>query len=246
MPTTLTWEDEAGAVVSAVFDVDLQETHEGNNIITEHPVEDGADISDHIRPQLKRFTVEGFVSDTPLLSNPDVVNKTTFTAIELQIPDKPFKFGVSNAINAGISSIGDALFPPKPIRVTMLTFDNFTSRMRAAFDILETARKTARLVRILTSITEYDNMVIEQVVVTRSPEDGSGAHFTVSLKEIERVSSDITVAPEPAELSGAIKKAAGSKNAKDDETKIATLKKSLLARAVDGAAGFFEDGFGGQ
>jgi hypothetical protein len=245
MPVTLTWEDDAGATVSAVFDVDLQETHEGTNIITEHPVEDGADIADHIRPQLQRFTVEGFVSDTPLLSNPDVVNKTTFVALELQIPDQPLKFGVSNAITAGIGAIGDALFPPKPLKVTMLTFDNFESRVRAARDVLETARTTARLIRILTSITEYENMVIEQVVITRSPEDGSGAHFTITLKQIEKVSSDITVAPEPAEISGSTKKAAGSKNAKDDEAKIDGLKKSILARAADGLGGFFDDGFGG-
>jgi hypothetical protein len=245
MPVTLTWNDDAGAVVSAVFDVDLQETHEGTNIITEHPVEDGADIADHIRPQLKRFTVEGFVSDTPLLSNPDVVNKTTFTALELQIPDQPFKFGLSNAVNAGVSALSDALFPPKPIRVNMLTFDNFESRIRAARDVLDGARVAGRLIRILTSITEYDNMVIEQLTVTRSPDDGSGAHFTVSLKEIEKVSSDVTVAPEPAELSGATKKAAGSKNAKDDAAKVDGLKKSILAKALDGAAGFFDDGFGG-
>lgn len=242
MPVTLTWEDDAGAAVSAVFDVDLQETHEGTNIITEHPVEDGADIADHIRPQLRRFTVEGFVSDTPLLSNPDVVNKTTFVALELQIPDQPFKFGVSNLINAGVGAISDALFPPKPIRVNMLTFDNFESRIRAARDVLESARVTARLVRILTSIAEYDNMAIEQVVITRSPEDGSGAHFTVALKEIEKVSSDVTVAPEPAELSGSTKKAAGSKNAKEDDAKIDGLKKSLLAQLVDSAPGFLGGG----
>jgi len=245
MPVTLTWDDDAGAVVSAVFDVDLQETHEGTSIITEHPVEDGADVADNIRPQLKRFTVEGFVSDTPLLSNPDVVNKTTFTNLELQIPEQPFKFGISNAINAGIGALGDALFPPKPLKVQMLTFDNFESRIRAARDALEGARTSARLVRIITSITEYENMAIEQVVTTRAPEDGSGAHFTVVLKEIEKVSSDVTIAPEPAELSGSIKKAAGSKSAKDDDAKIGDLKKSILAKAVDGAAGFFEDGFGG-
>jgi hypothetical protein len=124
----------------------------------------------------------------------------------------------------------------------MLTFDNFKSRIRGAFDVLEDARKNARLIRILTSITEYENMLIEQVLCTRSPEDGSGAHFTIALKEIEKVSSDVTVAPEPAELSGTPRKAAGSKNAKEDEAKVATLKKSLLARALDAGSDFLNGG----
>lgn len=240
MSVVLTWEDDAGAIVSCIFDADLQETHEGTNLITEHPVEEGADISDHVRPQLKRFTVEGVVSDTPLLSNPDVVNQTSFTGIELQIPEQPFKFGVSNLVNAGIGALSDAVFPPKPPRVNMLTFDDFKSRKRAAFDLLEDARLNARELRVITSMTEYDRMVIEQVLVTRTPDSGTGANFMVTVKEIEKVSSDIAVAPEPAELSGAQKKAGGSKNAKEDESKIADLKKSLLAQIVDKGSAFLD------
>jgi hypothetical protein len=237
--TILNWADDAGAVVSAIFDVDLQETHEGTNIITEHPVEDGADIADNVRPQLRRFTLEGFVSDTPLLSNPDVVNQTTFVGLELQIPEQPFKFGVSNLIGAGIGAISDAISPPKPLRVNMLTFDEFKSRKRAAFQALEDARINAREIRILTSLVEYDNMIIEQIVTTRSPDDGNGAHFTITLKEIAKVSSDVTVAPEPAELSGAVKKAAGSKNVKDDQKQIEELKlKSFAANGLDFLIGY--------
>jgi hypothetical protein len=228
--TVITWNDDAGAIVSCIFDADMQETHDGVNIITEHPIEEGADVADFVRPQLKRYTVEGYVSDTPLLSNPDVVNQTSFTGIELQIPDQPFKFGVSNLIGAGIG----ALNPPKPLRVNMLTFDDFKSRKRAAYDLLEDARVNARELRVITSMTEYENMVIEQVVTTRTPDSGNGATFNVTVKQIEKVSSDVTVAPEPAEISGAQRKAAGSKNVKDDSEKVTELKlKSFAAMGAD-------------
>lgn len=245
MSTVITWEDDGGAAVTCEFDTDLQETHDLQNIITDHPVEDGPDISDNVRPQLKRFTVEGYVTDTPLLSNPDVVNHTSFKSIELQIPEQPFKLGVSQLLEAGLSAIGNLITGgPKPLKVQMLTFDDFKSRKRAAFDILDDCRVKARICRVITALHEYENMVIEQITVTRSPDDGTGATFTVSLKEIERVSSDITIAPEPAELSGSIKKAAGSKNAKDDASKIDKLKKSVLAQALDAGAGFL--GIGGH
>lgn len=244
MSTVLTWTDDGGAVVTCEFDCDMQETHDLQNIITEHPVEDGPDISDNVRPQLKRFSVEGYVSDTPLLSNPDVVNQASFKSIEIQIPDQPFKLGASQLLEAGIGAVANLITGgPKPLKVQMLTFDNFKSRKKAAFDILDDARVNARICRILTAIHEYDNMVIEQITVTRSVDDGTGATFNVSLKEIEKVTSDVTVAPEPAERSGAVPVAAGSKNAKDDADKIDALKKSILARALDAGAGFLDHGF---
>lgn len=244
MSVVLTWEDDSGAAVSAEFDCDMQETHEGTNIITEHPVEDGPDISDNVRPQLRRFSVEGYVTDTPMFGNPDVINQASFKSIEIQLPEKPFQFGISNAINAGVGALSNLIAPAPPLKISMLQFDNFKSRKRAARDLLEDARVNARLIRILTDLVEYDNMVIEQVTITKNPEDGNGCTFNVSLKEIEKVSSDVTVAPEPAEVSGAVPKAAGSKNAKDDAEKLDAKKKSLLASALDAASGFLDHGFG--
>lgn len=235
MPVTLAWEDDSGAEVSAIFDIDTQETHELANVITEHPVEEGADVADHVRPQLKRFQLEGFVSDTPLLSNHNVVNEATFQDLELQIPEMPMQASLSGAISAGVSAIGNAFTGgPKPLKVKMLRFDNFKSRKRAAFEAFEDARINARLVRVITSVAEYENMLIEQVTVTRSPDDCDGATFSIALKEIRLVVSDIVVAPEPAELSGQLMKAAGAKSGKDDKEKIAELKKSLLVQAGEG------------
>jgi len=220
--------------VSAIFDCDLQETHELTNIVTEHPVEEGADVSDNVRPQLARFAVEGFVSDNPTINNPDVVNQASFVDIELQIPEKNFQPSISAAIGAAVSAIGDALTGgPAPLQVKMLRFDNFKSRKRAAFDLLEDARTNARVIRAITTLHEYENMVIEQITVTRSSEDGSGATFSVALKEVSFVSSDITIAPEPAELLGAITKAVGGKSAKDDKAKVEEVKKSILASGAD-------------
>ncbi len=230
MSTVLNWEDDAGATVALIFDCDMQESHSTSNIVTEHPVEEGADIADHVRPQLKRYTVEGYVTDSPTISQPDVVNRASFEQIELQLPTKGLQPNLGSLVSAGLDAIGGGSAP----KVTMLRFDSFESRKRAALELLEDAADNARLIRVITPMREYENMVIEGLDTTRSPDDGTGATFTVSLKEIKQVSSDIVVAPEPSELLGAIKKAAGSKHASDDKEKIAEQKKSILARGADG------------
>lgn len=48
------------------IDVAIREEHAFENEITEHPVEQGADIVDHVRARPIVVTLEGCVSDTPI------------------------------------------------------------------------------------------------------------------------------------------------------------------------------------
>lgn len=50
------------------YEIDIAESeeHDYENEVTEHPVESGADITDHVRARSIGLTVEGVVSDTPL------------------------------------------------------------------------------------------------------------------------------------------------------------------------------------
>lgn len=50
------------------FEIDaaLSEEHTFDSEVTEHPVEKGADISDHVRARPIEVTIDGVVSDTPI------------------------------------------------------------------------------------------------------------------------------------------------------------------------------------
>lgn len=235
------WTDDAGAVVAAIFDADQQETHDLTNVITEHPVETGADISDNVRPNLRKFTVEGYVTDTPLFTDPGVVDASNFVTLELQIPPYPLQLSEAGLIGAGLDAIGSALFgKPPPPTATFMKLDRSTdslSRKKLIYDALDDARTNARLCRVFTALHEYENMLIEQITVTRAPDDGTGAVFAVSLKEVSFVSSVTTAAPEPAEVSGQVASATGSKNVGDDAAKVDAKKKSVLAGLADAGAG---------
>ena len=48
------------------IDCTVTETHTATATVTKHPVESGANITDHIRPEPVQLSVTGIVSDTPI------------------------------------------------------------------------------------------------------------------------------------------------------------------------------------
>ena len=48
------------------LDCTVTETHTATSTMTEHPVESGANITDHIRPDPVQLSITGIVSDTPI------------------------------------------------------------------------------------------------------------------------------------------------------------------------------------
>jgi len=52
--------------VSIKIDVVSQETHSLSDTITDHPVEEGSDVSDHDRPDPDQVTLECLITNTPL------------------------------------------------------------------------------------------------------------------------------------------------------------------------------------
>lgn len=236
MSTTIIWFDDAGAAVSATFDADEAETHDLQNIVTEHPLENGADITDNVRPQLPRFTIQGYVTDSPTFSDPGVVNSASFVSLELQIPPYPLQISESGLIAAGVGAVVDLFSPPKTPKGTLLKLNqdaSVASRKKAMFKALEDARLNARLCLVRTSFVDYNDMIIEQITVTRAPIDGNGAVFAVSLKTLEFVTSEKVDAPQPSEISGTVTNASGSKNGADDDAKRAKTNKTILARGAD-------------
>lgn len=50
------------------IDATVRQSHEMRNEVTEHPVEVGADITDHVRPKPRTLVIEGVVSATPIVA----------------------------------------------------------------------------------------------------------------------------------------------------------------------------------
>jgi len=53
-------------IATIEVDVAITESHETDCDVTENPVEDGANITDHVQVKPAKLTIEGLVSDTPI------------------------------------------------------------------------------------------------------------------------------------------------------------------------------------
>lgn len=239
MPSLITWEDDTGQTQVIRFDAIFSESHEALNVITEHPVEEGANVADHVRDELDRVSLVGFVSNKPLWSNPGVEEFMDFSSVELDIPDPPLKLSpgllIGEAIDAGVGALTGALGAGNS--ATVLNGSDFRNRVREMQETLKGVKAEHREVRVETGVEDYDNMQIERIGTLRTVQDGDGATFTIDLKQIRKVSNETVQAPVPAEARGQLPGAKGSKAAeasKNDDKKSEEAR-SIAAQLFDGA-----------
>jgi len=57
------------------FDLVLSENHNFNSIVTEHPIEDGSEITDHIENELENGTLNGLISNFSLNAGDITTNR---------------------------------------------------------------------------------------------------------------------------------------------------------------------------
>lgn len=192
--TTLLWEDGVSAQTYSVrIDATVSESHVFANTVTDHPIERGAALTDHVRPNPARLTITGMVSNHPFVLPADhigpAVEETrqtvdvriaprvrvipivppTAVLAPLQRPD----VAVTTRISRGYST-----------SATVVTFSNSFDRARAVFDSLVTLRDNGTLIRVVTSLRDYPSMVIESLTVPRDAATGEALVFDIALKQV--------------------------------------------------------------
>jgi len=124
---SLAWKDKKSGVLSFVrFDVITTETHESIMAITEHPVEEGTDVVDNARPKPKKLSIEGFISNKPIWSNPGVFKIAKYSMhtldltsarkgarpkkVKLELEKPPIALNMASLVTAGIGALLGAIF----------------------------------------------------------------------------------------------------------------------------------------
>lgn len=105
-----------------------------------------------------------------------------------------------------------------------------------AFKKLEDIFAKREPISIVTSLKEYDNMVLESLSIERGGGSFDSLHFNATAKQIRIIEkATIDIPPEPK-----IERAKPKKNVGMQETKVATPeKKSLLDAAINGTKEWF-------
>lgn len=180
-------------------DATIQEIHSAEAEITEHPIERGANITDHIRPKLKCYTIEGIITNTPLDENGEI----------------------SDAARNAALALGVAL-PVVPVNSTLdVIRTGGLSRAKATFYVLQRLVDAAQTITIHTPLRDYPSMALESVSVIRGIETSRGGiRFQAVCKEIrtvdalKTVTSSLPASAQPAKDMGTQNAAAASDKVK--------------------------------
>ena len=218
------------------FDVVTSETHEGSCFISDHPVEKGADISDHVRDELDKVTLEVFISNAPLgmPNTPGVgdgqqqsmpIDPPTYTA-----PLAPTPGAVFNAIGGALSSLLSGKADKINANVLVFGDTNYVAQTLEAIRDLKTSKQ---LVNLVTSEHMYDSMILENYTLPRDASSGTGGAFTLSFKQMRIVESKVVSAPVPTEPRAKVPVARGAKGPQDTDANKSSVLNSLM-----GAAGY--------
>lgn len=244
MPTFLYWTDPASGLTEAVqFDVSDGESPEDVATPTDHAVERGANITDHVRKEPAFVTVEGTVSamPNPLIDTDVSAQSVEFSVsalpdpgtktVKIDVPSPGIQPSPSGLLQAGVAALtrlitgagapkvtirGDLKRSTETRNVSLIQQTAPRDRIREVWELLLKAQTQVLPVNVIIAQREYSDLVITRIAKPRTLEDGKAAHFQVDLREIPVADSRTVAAPEPTEARGATGKSKGSQNGKND------------------------------
>jgi hypothetical protein len=217
-------EDRTRTVTLSVLKVDatIQETHVSSVDISEHPIEDGSNVDDHITIKPKEITINGIVTDTPFTSAAQIGGLITSGAVALGS-----KLGsVGGLVGAGVgATIGGMIGLSQ-------------NRAKDGFAFLQELQDQKQIFDVVTGLKLYKNMVLVNLSIPRTNQTGKAINFTATMKSINVVAAEVINIPEAAIKSDVSASATAKQNLGRStkkalsETKDATTK-SWAAAAWD-------------
>lgn len=208
------------------FDVATNIREESALETTVHPVEDGADVTDHTRRLPSVLEFDAYVTNTPLY--PDWLNgRGAFKSVELEIPEQPLGLSLNNAVNALAGAIG-SLFNPPSNAAQLLTFDALFDQPREIFDALQDIQDNSIPCRVVTRMRTIPKAMVENATPTGGADTGTGRSFNIVCRAFRTAGVKTVTEPLPSAPRGSGSKSGGKSGGKEAGSKSAAQKKSLL------------------
>lgn len=165
------WTPEGGQTQTIDFDASVEEVYEGAAEVTEHAVESGANISDHVRPENETLSIEAMVTNTPVI---------------------PRTFGMDGATGETQSaSLGGSAGG-----VSVLQFSQTFDRVRAVDDALRQLKDDGQVLTVRTTFREITDVVLTRYKVTRNVDFSHALNLNLDLKRV-RIATTERVAVRP-------------------------------------------------
>lgn len=224
------------------FDVTISDTHESTVEITSHPVEAGADITDHVRPLPDNLALDVYVTNTPVEISPGqgpalspymgAYQNTLLAIPQWDPPIEPTPGSLFRLAAKGLNAVKDLITGGKPpTKATLLFFPAVFDRIKEIHETLTRVMRAGTLCRVVTDTKNYDDMVITRVGLPRT--ERGGADIAIDLVSIRQVTTATVTAPKPLEPRGAPGQSKGAQGAKPTKSADAVKAASLAAKALE-------------
>jgi hypothetical protein len=246
MGAYLHWKKKTGGEITLWFDVVTEESHTYQSAVTKNPVEEGPDVTDHIRPELGVFTLNGFISNQPIYTKSEIVSKIKTKGkvvgahagavkafpLDVEKYEPPLAPTPGALLNALTSAIGSLFGGKKEYSASVVAFDESFDALQEVYQELFDAHFASQIVEVITSTRTVEKCAISNFAFTRDAGTGNGATVSLELTEIRtvQVSNAIKV---PALQSGFPVVNKGKKGPEKADAKTSsTLFKGLGAAAA--------------
>lgn len=199
------------------------ETHIISMRVTEHEVEDGGNISDHVIRNGDTLTIEGTISDNPIsLVQAGVGNLSGVVGSIVG--------GFAGAVVTGVGSkIGSSLLEGDTGKRSILAMSAFEFAQREAIPLI-----------IITGLKTYTNMILEELSVPRTSRNSNALEFTAKFKNVRIVESETVTVPlsslDPDAENATKKRNEGKKSTQPPGAKESEKGASLLSQLTGAGA----------
>lgn len=210
----LVWEDVAGNVQTLAADATLREVYTGAATVSEHAIENGSVIVDHVRQAPDRVALELYVSDSPA-----DVPRSHLSGIRGSVQKVDVEMGHRVELARESDGRRAAQYRKVAEKATaeVLRFDQAVGRVVRVLDELRRLKEQAILVTVYGLAVELENMVIVSVSAPQDVTDGESCTFRVELVSVRLVSSEVVEVPEPDEPRGRSTTDAGATATEESE-----------------------------
>lgn len=221
-----------------VVDAMVSEVHELSSQITNNEVEDGSQLSDHVRLMPIRLNLEGIVSKSPLTIFSSAFNTgLSYAAATVGASQGAVAAG-SALIGAGLEgapALGTAIFGGKAAGTKSLS--SLVLKSREPSDVWSFFNQLWELripFSVNTGLKSYQNMIIASLSVNRSSQVGQSVKFNMSLQQVQLASTLIIKVPEFKVKSDAAHSAASEVSAGKQSSTDSSDNASIAYRTVYG------------
>lgn len=221
---------------SIFLDASIDEGHTMSAQATSHPVETGANITDHVHADPRAVRIEGLITNHPIDLPPSHAAGVSIVDKEFEWKAQPSVLGVQlggpgllgAAVGGIVSAVGADVH-----KGTAKGFEPTFDRVQDVYKEFEAIHSEGRVIDIVTTLKIYHNMVIESLEVQRNAASGNSLPFVASARQILIVETGVVPVPaEPTVERGKVESPRGKQSSPEIGDPSADSTRSVLDKLL--------------